>query len=223
MGWSVTCDFDGTITLTDTVNALLQDFAIPEWLDLEAQWIAGAIGSRECLAEQTKLLRLPPETLDETLDAVEVDPDVVGFFSDCARLGLPVSVVSDGYDWAVRRVLTRLGLREIPVVANRLVHLGGDRWSVLFPFTEPACGFGVCKCAASSSRRQRLHVGDGRSDFCIADDVDLVFAKGALLDQRRARGEPSVPFERFAELRRFLPNLEGLVVLGSRPAAQRTG
>ena len=211
MRFSISCDFDGTITLSDTVNALLCEFAEPEWLDIEDDWIAGKFGSRECLAAQTKLLRIEPDRLDAFIDGVAVDPDVKGFFDDCLKLNIPVSVVSDGYDWAVRRVLARIGVRGVPIIANRLVHMGDDRWNVLFPYAAQNCGSGVCKCAAANAPAQMVHIGDGRSDFCVSDLADIVFAKGSLLQSRTARGVSSVPFERFHEIRALLPDLSTLV------------
>jgi 2,3-diketo-5-methylthio-1-phosphopentane phosphatase len=221
MQFSVSCDFDGTITTTDTVNALLTQFAEPEWLAIEDDWCAGKFGSRECLARQTKLLRIEPDRLDAFIDDVDVDPDVKGFFDDCLKMGIPVSVVSDGYDWAVRRVLSRMGIRGVPIVANRLVHLGEDRWAVLFPHTAQNCGSGVCKCAAANAQAQMIHIGDGRSDFCVSDLADIVFAKGSLLKNRTERGLHSVPFERFDEIRALLPNIADLVPVGAPALAQR--
>lgn len=211
MQFSISCDFDGTITLVDTVDAVLERFAEPEWEVVEADWKAGKFGSRECLAEQTKLLRMTPSELDAFLDGIAVDPDAKGFFDDCFRLGLPVSVVSDGYDWAVRRILARAGIRGIPIVANRLVHAGGDRWTARFPHSTQVCGSGVCKCATVNAPMQLIHIGDGRSDVCVSNMVDLVFAKGSLLKGREAANLPSIGFETFSEIRAMLPDLQTLV------------
>jgi 2,3-diketo-5-methylthio-1-phosphopentane phosphatase len=217
MQFSISCDFDGTITLTDTVNALLQEFAEPEWLAIEEDWCAGKFGSRECLARQTKLLRIAPDALDAYLDDVAFDPGVKAFFDDCFANQIPVTVVSDGYDWAIRRVLSRIGVRGVPIVANRLVHVGVDRWTVLFPHMTQACGSGVCKCAAANSKAMMVHIGDGRSDVCVSDLADLVFAKGHLLQSRRERGLESIGFERFSDLRPHLADL-GALVPATEPA-----
>ena len=85
--------------------------------------------------------------------------------------------------------------------ANRLDYLGDDRWRVEFPFMRPDCPSGVCKCAAASARGPRLHIGDGRSDACLADNSDRVFATKGLLAERRARGRPTEGFATFADLR----------------------
>jgi 2,3-diketo-5-methylthio-1-phosphopentane phosphatase len=222
MQFSISCDFDGTITLTDTVNALLSEFAEPEWLKIEDDWCAGKFGSRECLTQQTKLLRIMPDVLDAYLDDVAVDPDVKGFFDDCLIQGLPVTVVSDGYDWAIRRVLSRIGVRGVPIIANRLVHVGGDRWAVLFPHSAQNCGSGVCKCAAANAQSQMVHIGDGRSDMCVSDLADIVFAKGRLLQSRTERGLDSTPFERFHQIRAKLPQLAALAPAPAPMLARRS-
>ena len=222
MPFSISCDFDGTITLSDTVNAILTEFAQPEWLEIEDQWCAGKMGSRECLAEQTKLLRIQPDKLDAYLDAVPFDPDVKGFFDDCLIQGIPVTVVSDGYDWAIRRVLSRIGVRGVPIIANRLVHTGEDRWAVLFPHSAQNCGSGVCKCGAANARTQMVHIGDGRSDVCVSDLADIVFAKGYLLKSRTERGLDSTPFERFRDIRALLPELATLAPASMPVLAQRS-
>jgi 2-hydroxy-3-keto-5-methylthiopentenyl-1-phosphate phosphatase len=203
-GWEVSCDFDGTITRGDVVQGVLARFADPAWREIEAEWDAGRMGSRECLERQTRLLQVEPEALAAWVDAHPVDPDAVGVFQDCAELGVNVRIVSDGYDWVIRRVLARLGLEHLPVFANRLVSHDGGRWSVEFPNARPGCLSGACKCALVAERRPRLHIGDGRSDACVSDRSDLVFAKDSLLRSRQARGLPSVAFQNFAEIRAAL-------------------
>jgi 2,3-diketo-5-methylthio-1-phosphopentane phosphatase len=222
MQFSVSCDFDGTITLADTVNAILANFAEPAWLDIEEDWCAGKFGSRECLAKQTKLLRIRPDELDAYIDEVAVDPDAKGFFGDCLQMGIPVSVVSDGYDWVVRRVLSRMGVRGVPIIANRLVHMGDDRWAALFPHSAQNCGSGVCKCAAANAQATMVHIGDGRSDMCVSDLADIVFAKGHLLSSRQERGLSSVAFDRFSEIRAELPRLSTLAPIPIQTVVQRT-
>ena len=217
MQLSISCDFDGTITCADTVDAILEQFAQPAWLDVESEWKAGKIGSRECLAQQAELLRVSPSDLDAFIDTIEVDEDAAAFFGDCLRMGAPVSIVSDGFDWVVRRVLARMGVRGLPIIANRLIHTGDDRWTLRFPHAQPNCGSGVCKCAVVKAPTHLVHIGDGRSDACVSDICDVVFAKGWLLETRERRGLASIPFESFATVRAILPELEVL----APAAAQR--
>ena len=61
-------DFDGTISRCDVVDAILEAYADPGWLQIEATWQAGGIGSRECLRAQMSLVRATRASLDRLLD-----------------------------------------------------------------------------------------------------------------------------------------------------------
>ena len=76
---SVICDFDGTITLKDSTDLLLRRFAGPAWLDIEKEWLAGQIGSRECLERQLQLARADEEDLTILLEEIPLDPAFPAF------------------------------------------------------------------------------------------------------------------------------------------------
>jgi 2-hydroxy-3-keto-5-methylthiopentenyl-1-phosphate phosphatase len=207
-GWAISCDFDGTITQGDAVQGLLTNFADPSWREIEAEWVEGRISARDCLARQTRLIRAEAEAVTAWVDAHPVDPQAAAFFSDCAAMGLDVCILSDGYDWVIRRVMARLGFPDTPVFANRLSPEGDGRWSVAFPGARPACPAGACKCARLEKGRLRAHIGDGRSDICVSDACDLVFAKDTLLASRQARGLASVAYRDFTDIRAALVGAE---------------
>src|SRR5438105_969289 len=90
-------DFDGTVAPTDTVDALLERFADPEWRRIEAQWVAGEINSQQCMAAQLALVSGERGVLDDFLQSVVVDrcfPEFVREVSPYAQL----AIVSDGLD-----------------------------------------------------------------------------------------------------------------------------
>jgi 2-hydroxy-3-keto-5-methylthiopentenyl-1-phosphate phosphatase len=71
----------------------------------------------------------------------------------------------------------------------------------------PDCrsGSGTCKCAvAKETKRRTLMIGDGRSDFCVAQTADFVFAKDKLLVHCREHGIPHEAFADFAEAEMLL-------------------
>ena len=86
--WTIQCDFDGTISLQDVTDTLLQRHGMPGWEDLEEAWERGEIGSRECMSGQVALLDM----------SVHVDPGFVRFVDQARQLGIGVQVVSDGLD-----------------------------------------------------------------------------------------------------------------------------
>jgi len=210
MALHILCDFDGTISTEDVTDSLLARFADPEWEAIEADWKAGRIGSRECMTRQVALIRATPEQLDRHLDGIEIDRHFAGFVRLARTYGMPLTVVSDGLDHAIRALLAREGLGDLPILANHLERIGADRYRLRSPHAAPACSAasGTCKCAvANAAETQTLLIGDGASDFCAGAAVDLVFAKEALLDHCRARGLPHVACGNFAEAQTLLAAL----------------
>ncbi len=213
MSWQILCDFDGTIATKDVTDTLLERFALDGWEEIETSWKAGLIGSRDCMARQVELLRADKAMLDAALDEIEIDPGFPAFVALCRREGLPLTVVSDGLDYAIRRILTRHGLGDLPIVANHLEQVAEDRYRLSFPYANAGCakGSGTCKCKVgeglTAGGAMSLLVGDGTSDMCAAGSVDLVFAKDKLLSYCREEGLPVVAYRDFANATRQLAAL----------------
>lgn len=194
----VLVDFDGTIAPIDTTDLLLERFAAPAWRDVEEDWKAGRIGSRECLVRQIDLVRATPAAMDAFIDTLEIDRAFPGFVNLVRRLGHAIVVVSDGLDRTIRRVLDRDNV-SVPYFANHLQWRGDDRWRLTFPHAKSDCTAlsGNCKCGFAQPRTLTILIGDGRSDFCLAERADLVLAKASLLAHCRAADLPHIPFEDF--------------------------
>jgi 2,3-diketo-5-methylthio-1-phosphopentane phosphatase len=215
--WTILCDFDGTITLEDVTDGLLERYAQPGWKALEDEWCAGRIGSRECMQRQIALLDVSTQELERYLDTVQIDPDFGAFVHAAQRRGYPVSIVSDGLDYVIRHILQRHRLPQLPVAANRLLAAElPQRWRLVSPHEVAGCQSGTCKCAPV--RRARTHpgtrvllIGDGRSDFCATGVVDLVFAKSGLIELCRSSARPHQPVAGFRTALELLPRLDSLV------------
>ncbi len=203
----VLVDFDGTIATVDTTDALLERFALPEWHAIENDWKTGKIGSRECMVRQVDLIRATPAEVDAFIDGLDIDPGVPAFFSYARSRGLEISVVSDGLDRTVNAVLARYGVTA-SARANKLEHVGEDRWRLSFPNARDTCTAlsGNCKCATPNAIEAslRIVVGDGRSDFCVAGQADFVLAKSKLADHAKRLGLPHAKFDTFAEAKLHL-------------------
>jgi 2-hydroxy-3-keto-5-methylthiopentenyl-1-phosphate phosphatase len=163
-------DFDGTITRRDATDAILEAFADPGWLDIEAAWVAGRIGSRECLAAQIGLVAASRQQVDHLLDGIEVDPGLARLFEVCTTKGLPVHIISDGFDYCIQRILGRPNqpwrsvLSASHIVSSRLWTKGG-RWHTAFPHPLEACAHGCATCKPVAMEVLRAHDIRGRRDL----------------------------------------------------------
>jgi len=214
-GWAIQCDFDGTISMRDVTDALLERFARPGWQSLEASWVAGEIGSGECMKGQVALLDMSVSDLDDFLDGIAIDPHFGAFAAMAEHLGIPLEIASDGIDHAIQRILRRHGLADLPVRANRLVQIDERRWRLASPHASAACerACGTCKCEllmpSAIARRKVLFVGDGQSDFCVAGKADFVLAKAKLVDHCAQNGIAHAAFDTFEDaLARLLETVD---------------
>jgi 2,3-diketo-5-methylthio-1-phosphopentane phosphatase len=211
--WTILCDFDGTVALDDTTDTLLESFSRAGWETLEADWRAGRIGSRECMAGQVALLDMSHAEFDAHLAQRTIDPAFADFVAAARAHDMPLEIVSDGLDAAIAAVLGREGFARLPVVSNRLEAAGPRQWRLEFPHASALCrvGSGTCKCAraakAQSARRRVLLIGDGASDFCVAEAADFVFAKGKLIAHCQAKGIAHAAIAGFGDALALLPQL----------------
>lgn len=211
MSLRVLCDFDGTITKVDTADMIFARFAAPAWRDIEALWEAGEIGSAECMRRQMELVDASLAELDEALDKVEIDPTFPAFYSFCAEHCIELTVLSDGVNYFIHRILKKASLKGLTVQANRLIQRGERSFSLGHPHRVKDCaaGAGTCKCAraAGGAFEKTVLIGDGRSDFCVAHEADIVFAKKSLLAYAREQGIAAHQFDDFADVQAVIETI----------------
>jgi 2-hydroxy-3-keto-5-methylthiopentenyl-1-phosphate phosphatase len=215
--WIILCDFDGTISLEDTTDVLLESFGMEGWQKLEDDWEAGKIGSRECMGSQIGLLNVSSTELYQRLTQMKIDADFKQFVAVAAQLGAPLQVISDGLDSAIQFILGRYELAHLPIYANKLIEQENNRWSLEFPYAEENClkASGNCKCARAASVKitpqltsQRiLYIGDGSSDFCVSNRVDIVLAKDKLIGYCQEKGITHHAIGNFKDALLLLPEI----------------
>jgi 2,3-diketo-5-methylthio-1-phosphopentane phosphatase len=208
----VICDFDSAVAGTDATHAVLAALADPTWRVLEIHYQAGDITAAECRRRQVALIGGSDQDLDAVLDAIEVDPAFIRFVAWCDEQRIPISIVSDGVDYFIDRVLARHGLSRLMAVANELT--GGPGQRVLGqPWAREGCaaGSGVCKCDVAViealSDDVLVYVGDGRSDFCVSARADVLFARGDLAEYAAARRRGFFPYRSFDEVAAVISRL----------------
>jgi len=213
----VFCDFDGTITQLDVTDQILTQLAHPSWREIEQEWMMGLIGSRECLERQIALVDAPAEELHAVIDAVAVDTHFAAFCKFARKKRLPLYILSDGFDYVIRRVLKGAGMaRQFRSGKNLFasaLRVEGRRLAPSFPHSPEPCAHGCATCKAALIRRLRegrqpvIFVGDGMSDRFAVELADVVFAKRHLLAHCRDNGIACHPFETFGDVHATLEKL----------------
>ncbi len=200
----VLCDFDGTISKHDVTDGLLERFASPDWEELEAAWTEGLITSRQCMAEQYALIKASEAELDAWLENVAIDETFLDFLAYCRANGIPLTIVSDGFDYYIERVLARHGITGVDVFSNHL-EFQDDRIVTEFPHGSDECDTcGNCKTGifhkVKTPENTVVYIGDGWSDRCIAHESDVIFAKHKLITYCSERGLDFTPYVTFADV-----------------------
>ncbi len=207
------CDFDGTITKEDTLNKFLRIYADEKWLEIEDEWIAGKIGSKECIYEQMKLVpKQSAKVLSDFINEIEIDEYFIEFIEYVKKNNIDFYVVSDGFDYFINRILKKYGINDIIVFANH-VNLEDEKYVCEFPFTNLDCkaASGMCKCNIVNKYKRPestvLYIGDGGSDFCVSKKMETIFAKGKLLEYckcNKIAGSGLMGFGDFKEILDYL-------------------
>ena len=196
-------DFDGTLTTVDFLDELIGKYSRDDsWKGIEEQWRRGEIGSRACLEAEFSLLRLSPEQLNQELDELALDPGTLLLLETLENFKVPTTILSDGIEGFISRVLTRAGAKVPRIRANALDRVG-DELRLRCPHSSATCrsASAHCKCssrdALGEGGRVSIYVGDGRSDLCASVRCEVIFAKGALAAGLDAAG---VSYRKFSTL-----------------------
>ena len=117
------------------------------------------------MAAQVALLSLSREELDAFIDTIPLTNGFAEFVAWCRKAALPLTIVSDGLDYVIHRVLARHGIAPVPIIANALRQAGEREYELSFPHGAPGCPSGVCKCTVkdrlTGTKTRTLLIGDG--------------------------------------------------------------
>ena len=215
-------DFDGTITLQDVGDAMFERFGGPQCKECINEYREGAISAVECFRRECALCnRVNVSDLNAFLDLQEIDSSFVGFTKYCRTQDFECTILSDGMDYYIQRILRNcgMGIGEVPFYANvlNLVPLSGTdlvSFDPGFPYTDEICQ--RCACckrnrllALSGDDDVVVYVGEGYSDRCPVKFADVVFAKDDLLGYCRAENIGCYEYRTFADIRERLVSLQG--------------
>ena len=195
----VVADWDGTITVRDSLVQVIEHFGEPALLrELEPR-VGVDLTLHEEIALEFEAVRAPLDAVVAwVLEHVEVRPGL----HELARRHAPV-VISAGFRELITPVLRREGI-EVELLANS-VEPRPDGWRVRFR-DETSCATCGEPCKRGGlAGEPYVYVGDGYSDRCAALAAARVFARDGLASYLDGQG---VPYEPFDDLRDVAAALE---------------
>lgn len=213
------CDFDGTAALQDVGSSLFRTFAGEKANSIVADYLSGKINARDCLTKECEALgSIDRRSLETFVDGFQLDPTFSPFVRFCRSRGIPLTILSDGLDFYVRRILVNAGLEDVPWFANRAVwQETTNNMATLtpeFPYRDEHCDLcGNCKrnhiASLTPDDDAVVYIGDGISDRCPVRFADMVFAKKRLIRYCQEQNVSYWKFDTFDDVRQRLEPLVG--------------
>ena len=211
---SVVLDFDGTITVDDIGDKVIEKFASDGWQDAYRRLLVGELAVGEAWAIEANHLNRADERamVDFAITQARTRPGLAAFLEFAARRGVAVEVASSGFHFYVDAIMRREGMdgtaRARPTVrwdqSGRGVLAFGDG-------LRDCASTALCKCDRIWSHRRNgrrvVFVGDGFSDVCAATQADVLLARGKLAELAPRLGLEFRPFDDFFDVKREVQRL----------------
>lgn len=184
-----------------------------KWAEVIREFEELEVGARECFLKECALVEnFDLDKFNEILDKQKIDPSFSGFMEFCGSNNFPVTILSEGMDYYIGRVLQNHNL-DIPYYANKFV-LSGDKksFSLEFPYSDSECT--RCGCSKrnlilnmTADDEISVFIGDGFSDVCAVHYADIVFAKKSLASYCWKNNITYFDFQNFSDITKKLEKI----------------
>jgi 2-hydroxy-3-keto-5-methylthiopentenyl-1-phosphate phosphatase len=223
--------FDGVVTCGFAEEVVLHRFGEDEAAARLIREQQEGPGLRERVRKSVESMgRFSIREANTLIDETAVDGTFLPFVEFCRKHGYPLHLVSDGWDYAIERILRREKVAGIPVFANMLM-LGDESpdgkvtAGIRFPFDDAECD--RCACckrnillAASGDNDIICYVGGSPGDECPARYADIVFARGGLQTYCQSENITHFLYETFRDVQDRLQSMTNRKVLHARRRAR---
>ncbi|MFF2446057.1 2-hydroxy-3-keto-5-methylthiopentenyl-1-phosphate phosphatase [Neobacillus sp. NPDC058068] len=185
------CDFDGTVTESDNIIAIMKKFAPPEWVAIKDQILSRQMSINEGVG---KLFSLLPSNLKEEITAFAIEnarirPGFKEFVEFARQEGIPLYIVSGGIDFFLQPILADYS--PFAGIYCNESDFSGETIKILWPYECDSLCKNDCGCCKPSIIRELNHsedsfkivIGDSVTDLEAAKHADFVLARDLLLEK----------------------------------------
>lgn len=204
-------DFDGTITQRDVIEAVMSQFAPPQWREIHSSLMEGRLDIDLGIRMMFNLI--PAGKKDEIIKWVKDNIKVREGFGDLLdflnKKGIPFVILSGGVDFYIYPIIDKYLNKITKVYSNRLF-VNQGKLDVKFIYR---CGrncrrnCGVCKPYVIqtfySDYKIKMYAGDGITDLDASQYNDIIFSTGGLteyLGKINLRGKRVYRFNTFNDV-----------------------
>lgn len=203
-------DFDGTITLKDTLVSAFDKYCIDDWMIPENIMRNGMISRTQSLFEEVELMRVSETELYGFLAGeIRFRDGFDRFIRRVSENGDRMIILSGGFSSFIEFLLRKGGYdhQSMQVSANDIKYMGESCWEFV-PNPDalpPMCGICPnCKRAVVEKIKnegyETVYVGDGDTDFCASVFADEIFACGELAQRLKEQGIKHRIFNSFDDI-----------------------
>lgn len=204
MEYIIICDFDGTITMKDTVDAMAEEFAKGDWKKLNDLWSNGLSNGSQISQSILDMIDVDKNSLKEFIKSIKIDPYFKDFIEFIREKCLEFYILSDGFDFNIEAVLEQNEIDGLVCFTN-ILNFEDSKLVGCYPNKNEECGkCGNCKCNLikdlNIENKKIIYIGDGTSDMCASGLGDHVFAKGKLANYLKEKNRDFINFENFKDI-----------------------
>jgi 2-hydroxy-3-keto-5-methylthiopentenyl-1-phosphate phosphatase len=179
MNFIVLCDFDGTITIQDTAELVLDNFAQGDWKSIDRQFENREITLEECLKKEFSLVKVSEQEIIGVLKNIRFRNGFNELAIYCRQNRIPVIVVSAGLDFVIEHFLKFKGWSHMveTYMAKTTATAQGIRFRFPKRRDKTSANFKQDFVKKSKSEgRKIVFIGNGAGDFDAAKEADCAFA-----------------------------------------------
>ncbi|MGG3469938.1 2-hydroxy-3-keto-5-methylthiopentenyl-1-phosphate phosphatase [Neobacillus pocheonensis] len=184
------CDFDGTITESDNIIAIMKKFAPPEWEAIKDQILSQQISIRQGVGRLFSLLPIDrrEEITKYAIENAKIRAGFKEFVEFTREAGIPLYIVSGGIDFFVHPILSEY--HPFTGIYCNESDFSDKKIRILWPNECDSLCNNDCGCCKPSIIRKLNHqnsfkivIGDSVTDLEAAKHADFVLARDLLQEK----------------------------------------
>ncbi|TDL97943.1 2-hydroxy-3-keto-5-methylthiopentenyl-1-phosphate phosphatase [Macrococcus brunensis] len=206
MGYIIACDFDGTVTASDTIIAIMQRFAPTDSQATLSRILDRTLSIQEGVTTLFNLLDTSKRQaiVEFVRQEVSIRPGFQTLLDKAQELDIPFYIISGGMHFFIDPILS--DFTGIEAVYANNVDFSGEKMLVEWRYPcDDVCASGECgTCKPSIVRtlgsHQVIAIGDSVTDIRLAEVADILFTTDKLTTYAEAEAIPHIPFQTFYDI-----------------------